>query len=124
MSKNRHSEDEIESLNIPSPASSELTLFGAGGKKVSEDDRVYAKIVVSFYNYDDRSVHYFIKISNGEIIDPYGADSSISKGRLQSAFAFRKVGKKTFDSFIEYLKNKNRIHFTTSRRLLLAESTK
>lgn len=121
MSKTRHHEDELKSLNIPNPASCEVTFFGMGGKEVSEDERVYAKLVVNSYNYDDRSVQYFLKVGRGEIIDPYGVDSSVSKKRLQSDFTFRKVGKKTFDSFVEYLKNKNRIHFTTSRRLLLTE---
>jgi len=117
-------ENELEGLDLPSPTSTEVRFLGSGGKDVTEQDRVFAKLVTTSYGYEDKSVQYFVRVGHGELIDPYTVNSSLSKGQLNSVFSYRKVGEQTFSSFLKYLETKNRIHFTRARRLLLTENYK
>lgn len=117
---NRTNENDVKGLNLPDPVSTEVKFFGPSGKNVTEEDRVFAKLVST----SSGSVQYFLRVGRGELVDPYGADASISRGQLNSVFSFRKVGEKTFSFFLKYLETKNRINFTNARRLLLTESYK
>lgn len=121
---NKINEDDLSGLGLPDPDSTVTKLFGVSGKEVTEQDRVFAKSVTKSYGYDNSSVHYFVRVGHGELIDPYTVNSSLSKGQLNSVFAYRKVGEQTFSSFLKYLETKNRIHFTRARRLLLSENYK
>jgi hypothetical protein len=118
----KNTEKELKDLNLPPATEKEITYVGIGGKSVAEKDRHFTKCVVSNFGYEEVSHHYYVKVGSGELADPYGVDSSISLSQLNSRFTYRKVNEQTHDAYVKYLTTKNRIHFTTARRLLLSEN--
>ncbi len=112
-----HSDDEFEKMGVPKPTETLVEWFGVGGKKC-ESRSAFAKMVSSTYDYENMSKQFFLRISSGELIDPYYANAGVGKSRL-ATFAFRKVNANTFDAFMKYLKTKNRTDYTFARRLLM-----
>ncbi len=113
----RHSNDEFQKMGLPSPTTMTIEWFGMEGKE-SEERTAFAKFVTCNYDYENISKQFFVRISNGELIDPYYTNVGIGRARL-ATFSFKKVNSNTFDAFIKYLKSKKRTDYTFARRLLM-----
>jgi hypothetical protein len=111
-------EKDLEDLKLPPPETKVITFFGKNGREV-QNENAYAKSVISYYGYNDSSCHYFIMTGRGELIDPYVVDYGISRNKISTMYKYKKVSEKAFESYLRYLKTKNRIHFTTARRLVM-----
>lgn len=117
-------EPETEALfremGIPDPIQTKVTFIGKGGKECDEYSSLAKKIEVK-YSVSDLQYHYFVRVGRGELIDPYEANSNLSRKHISEMFTYRRVSERIFTAFFKYLETKNRIHFTTARRLLLSE---
>jgi len=118
--QNPENEILFREMGIPDPIQTKATFFGKGGKECDEYSSL-AKIVEVKYSVSDLQYHYFVRVGRGELIDPYEANSNLSRKHISEMFGYRKVTERIFNSFMKYLETKNRIHFTTARRLLLSE---
>jgi len=117
---NRKIEEEIKKMNIPDPTKTLVEFIGKDGEECDEYSSL-AKRVTTTYGFDDVRYQYFVRVGRGELVDPYGIDINLSRKRVSEMFKFKKVGAKAYDSFVKYLTTKNKIHFTTARRLLVSE---
>ena len=113
-------QDEFAEMGVPNPITTKVEFIGKDGKKSDEYSSV-AKSVQITYGFDDIRMQYYVRVGRGELIDPLGVDSTLSRKKIQDQYKFKKVGEKAFNSFMKYLTTKNRIHFTTARRLLVSE---
>lgn len=113
-------EDDMRAMGIPDPPETTVDFIGKDGKESDEYSGV-AKCVKVVYDYGDVRYQYFVMVGRGELIDPFGVDSNLSRKKISNQYKFKKVGAKAYDSFVKYLKTKNKIHFTTARRLLISE---
>jgi hypothetical protein len=114
----KHSKEELQNMGLPEPTRMNIEWFGLGGKSATEERTAFAKRVCCVYDYDNVSKQFFLRISSGELIDPYYTNAGIGKARL-ATFAFKKVDSNTFDAFVKYLKSKKRTDYTFARRLLM-----
>jgi hypothetical protein len=110
--------NELENFNLPPVSEKTICYIGAKGNETSESEAL-AKKVTCNYNYSDISVQYFVRVGRGELIDPYQIDYGITKNKLSSMYKYKKVSEKAYNTYVKYLTNKNRIHFTTARRLIM-----
>jgi hypothetical protein len=110
--------EDLSHLNLPSAGSVAVTFFGKGGT-TADEKAALAKSVDCSYDHENISTQYFIMFGRGEIIDPYQADFGYTQTKLSRMYKYKKVSLKCFNSYIKYLETKNRIHFTTARRLLM-----
>ena len=113
-----HKEEELEKMGLPKPTETLIEWFGKSANKVESERTEFAKTVSCTYDYDSLSSQFFIRISSGELIDPYYTNADIGRSRL-STFSFRKVNAATFNAFVKYLKTKKRTDYTFARRLLM-----
>lgn len=118
----RSPDDEalFREMGIPDPIQTKAVFYGKNGKECDEYSSL-AKIVEVKYSISELQYHYFVRVGRGELIDPYEANSNLSRKHVSEMFTYRKVSERIFNSFLKYLETKNRIHFTTARRLLLSE---
>jgi len=112
------SNDDLSYLNLPNARSATVSFFGKGGESVDEK-MALAKVVDCAFDHENVSTQHFVMFGRGEIIDPYQADFGYTQGKLNKMYKYRKVSRKCFDAYIKYLETKNRIYFTTARRLLM-----
>jgi len=110
--------EDISHLNIPSAGQITVSFLGRGGGEVDEKEAL-AKVVDCSYDHENISTKYYIMYGRGEIIDPYQADSGYSKLQMGRMYKYKKVSEKCFNHYLKYRQTKNRIHFTTARRLLM-----
>jgi hypothetical protein len=110
--------EDLNHLNLPDATQTVVDFVDKAGNNCDEKVAL-AKTVTSNYGYDNVSVQYFIRYGRAELIDPHGVDSQVSTSRLSSLYKFKKVSEKAYKAYIKYLKSKNRIHFTTARRLIM-----
>ena len=114
----RHENEDVSDLKLPKGYETVVEFFGEKCKQVKADISL-AKSVATSLNYENHSIQYFIRVGRGEILDPYGVDSGYTKSKLSTMYKFKKVSKEAFKSYQNYLKTKNRIHFTKARRLVM-----
>lgn len=114
----RHENEDVSDLDLPKGYETVVEFFGEKGDQVKPDISL-AKSVSTSLDHESHSMHYFIRVGRGEIIDPYGADFGYTKSKLSTMYKFKKVSKKAFDSYQNYLQTKNRLHFTKARRLVM-----
>jgi hypothetical protein len=112
--------DEFKRMGIPDPVNTLIKYLGRDGKESDEYSSVAKKIQI-FYSVDDVRYQYYVRVGRGELIDPFGVDSTLSRKKISDQYKFKKVGEKAFSHFLKYLQTKNKIHFTTARRLLVSE---
>jgi hypothetical protein len=113
-------QDEFSKMGIPDPTTTRVQFIDKDGEESDEYSSV-AKSVQINYGFDNIRMQYYVRVGRGELIDPFGIDSNLNRKKIQDQYKFKKVGEKAFNSFIKYLTTKNRIHFTTARRLLVSE---
>ena len=109
---------ELDHLNLPAATQTVVDFVDRTGNQCDEKIAL-AKTVTSNYGYESVSTQYFIRYGRAELIDPHGVDSGVSTAKLSSLYKFKKVSEKAYIAYIKYLKSKNRIHFTTARRLIM-----
>lgn len=112
-----HNDEDFEKMGLPKPTETLVEWFGKDGEK-TEERSAFAKMVSCTYDYENLSKQFFLRISSGELIDPYYTNAGIGKARL-STFSFKKVNAATFNAFVKYLKTKRRTDYTFARRLLM-----
>ena len=110
--------EDISHLNLPDVGSVSVSFLGEGGVLVDEKQALI-KIANCVYDHENTSTVYYVMYGRGEIVDPYQVDFGYNKKRLATMYKYRKVSSKCFNSYLKYLETKNRIHFTTARRLLM-----
>ncbi len=108
---------DLKHLNLPPATSTEIIYLDKSGKECEEKNAITKK-VIGHYGYEESSTHYFIKYGSAELLDPHGVDSTIGRSRAD-IFKFKKVTEKAYNAYEKYLQTKNRIHFTTARRLIM-----
>lgn len=106
----RWENEDVSGLNLPDPQEVEKTYFDKSGNNC-EKSSAYAMQYVS-----ENSIFFYIRFSRGELIDPHSIDSNT---KLKNNPDFKKVKKTCFENYIKYLKTKNRLYFTRSRRLAM-----
>jgi hypothetical protein len=84
------------------------TFFGKGGNSVDEPE-AFAKLV-SYEKFD----MYFVWFWKGDLYDPYGMD--ILRRSQNMLAKYVKVTRPVFESYIKYLKTKNKAFYTSARR--------
>ena len=91
------------------------SFYDKNGRITSDSTKSIAKM-----SYDEKrgegTAFYYIRMYRGELIDPHSIDKNISTLN-KAAFTEKKVSKDCFEGYIKYLKTKNRLYFTKSRRL-------
>ena len=85
------------------------TFYNEDGEVVTEDVGVACAYIASVKDKES----YYIKTFRGVLFDPQGMDSNIINA---IATKFSKVQQKTFDFYIDYLKSKERNHYTWAER--------
>jgi hypothetical protein len=109
---------DVEDLNLPPQTTKSVTFYSRNGTPC-EEKQALAKSVISTYDYGDVSKHFYIRYGRGELLDPFGVDSGTSVAKLSTMYKFKKVSEKAFSNYLKYLETKNRIHFTSARRLIM-----
>ena len=109
-------ENEFVRMGIPDPDEVITKFIGKDGLECEEYSSFAKKSLTT-----SGTSQYFVRVGRGELIDPYGIDDNLSRKRISDVFKFKKVNKKAFDAFVKYLNSKDKIHFTTARRILLSE---
>jgi|GEM_PF-3873600 len=107
-----------EKYELPQPGNREIvkekskdhyTFYGKSGNFVDESE-AFAKTITY-----DTVTHYFVWIWKGDLYESYGHEI-LRRGQDNNAKSV-KVSRKVFESYLKYLKTKNRIYLTTARRL-------
>ena len=106
----RWENEDVSDLNLPDPEHVSRVYLGKSGESVEEKNAfAYTASTASYKSYH-------ILYDRGEIINPYNdrftKSSSVSR-------KFKKVSKECFDFYMKYLKTKNNLYFTRSRRLAM-----
>jgi len=108
----RWENEDVSGLNVADSAKVIIELYGKRGMICEQARVAFAKRVTT--EAEDRiSVRHYIRFSRGELIDPH----SIDHNRKTQLSTFKKVDEKSFNQYMTYLKTKNRLYFTRSRRL-------
>jgi len=110
----RWENEDLTGLNLPEPCPIIKTFFDKNGKETEDQDLALAKTS----QMGDR-INYYIKYNRGEIIDPHHTD--YNNVRKNSNATFKKVNKKTFDTYSRFLKTKNVLYFTMARRMVMEQ---
>lgn len=108
----RWENEDVSDLNLPEPINITRVYLDKNGKEIEDPQLAFAKISKS----DDKNI-YYIKYGRGEIVDPHHIDANFKKN--DSYYVFKKVTERAFASYEKFLKTKNRLHFTTARRLVM-----
>jgi len=109
----RWENEDLTGLNLPDPETVSRVYLDKNGNETEDENIAFAKISQS-----GEKNNYYIKYNRGEIIDPHHTDSN---GRKNSNATFRKVNKKTFDTYNKFLKTKNLLYFTMARRMVMEQ---
>ena len=109
-------ENEKIDIDIPDPAEYTTVFFTAKGiSQPKETNKSFAKLRTN--KQTGYKVHY-IKYGHGDIFDPWGMHAN----KVNSpSVRFRKVGKKTFDHYIKYLKTRRSAFLLKAKRELVNE---
>lgn len=78
------------------------------GQETENNDKVFAEIIDG-----DKQKVYYVLTYNNLLYDPLGADSN-RESRLDTVL--KKTNKQTFDYYMHYLKDKNRVYITRAQR--------
>ena len=107
----RWENEDVSHLNLPDPDFETFTFYGLHGLVVHDNNKALAMNVET-----SKSNKYYIKFTRGELVDPYTVDNNF---RSNKNLTFKKVSEKSFSEYLRYLKTKNRLYFTKSRRLAM-----
>lgn len=113
----RWENEDISGLNLPDENKTIVEYYDKNGK-VSIEEVAYAKYISTWSGLENIGERWYIKFSRGELIDPHNIDSNTKNKNIQK---FKKVSKQAFNAYLTYLKTRNRLHFTKSRRLAMME---
>ena len=113
----RWENEDVSGLNLPDENKTNVEYYDKFGK-LSTEDIAYAKYVSTWSGLENLGERWYIKFYRGEIVDPHMIDSNAKNKTIQK---FKKVSKQAFNAYLTYLKTKNRLHFTHSRRLAMME---
>ena len=113
-----HSSEDFDQMGLPKPTETLVQWFGMDAKKVKDERTAFAKSVSCTYDYENLSKQFFLRISSGELIDPYYTNSGVGRARL-ATFSVRKVNVATLEAFMKYLNSNTRTDYTFARRLLM-----
>lgn len=109
----RWENEDVSGLNLPDAEQVTTEYHDKNGNMSTEKTGV---VKLSSITQDGKeSKKYYIKFFRGDFIDPHSVDYNVKTG----IFVFKKVNKKTYDEYMRYLKTKNRLYFTRSRRLYM-----
>ena len=78
------------------------------GQEIENNDKVFAEIVDG-----GKQKVYYVLTYNNLLYDPLGPDSN-RESRLDTVL--KKTNKQTFDYYMHYLKDKNRMYITRAQR--------
>lgn len=111
----RHENEKID-IDVPDPSEYNTIFFTEKGAKQSkETNKSFAKVRT---NVDADYKVYYVKYGLGDIFDPWGMNSN----KINSpAISFRKVKKKVFDDYLQYLKTRKSSSLLRAKRELLNE---
>ena len=109
-------ENEKIDIDVPDPPEYNTVFFTEKGVKQStETKKSFAKIrtnISADYNV------YYIKYGLGDIFDPWGMNSN----KVNSpALSFKRVNKKVFDNYLQYLKTRRSSFLLRAKRELVNE---
>jgi hypothetical protein len=113
-----HKDENTDHLKLPEKPEILITFLDRNGNYCDTDKQAVAKCVEYFHGYNDISVHYFVRVGSGEVLDPHGTHRHLNQQKLKR-FEFRKVNQNAWISYSNYLKNKKRQFFTNARRLIM-----
>lgn len=113
-----HRDENVDNLKLPEKPSVLISFFDKNGEICDDEKKSIAKCVEYFHGYNDISVHYFLRVGSGEVLDPHGTHLHLNQQRLKR-FEFRKVTSDAWTAYRKYLKNKKRQFFTNARRLIM-----
>jgi hypothetical protein len=86
--------------------------YGRSGSFLVEDkDKIFAKCV--YINEDGIKYKYYVLTYHNTIYDPFGPDSHRER-TLDTIL--KNTSKETFESYISYLKTRNRLYLTRANR--------
>lgn len=111
----RWENEDTSNLNLPDEIKTVISFYDKNGQ-TSTEENAYAKHTSTWSGLENTGERFYIKFNRGELVDPHSIDSNIKTAKLQK---FKKVSKEAFDTYLNYLKTKNRLHFTKSRRLAM-----
>ena len=106
----RWENEDVSGLDLPEPNKVATTFIGKNGKLC--DESVAYAVLRACAN----SETYYVRFSRGELIDPHSVDGN---AKLRNKPNFKKVKKKCFEEYVKYLKSKNTLYFTRSRRMAM-----
>jgi len=107
----RHDNADVSSLDLPDPSDPQTQYIGVGAVTVQSERDALAKVVKN-----GSSEIRYVKFGRGDIFDPFGADQNMQS---RPYYDFKKVNASVFDHYVSYLKDRERIHYTRARRLLM-----
>lgn len=108
----RWENEDVSGLNLPDPDTIVYTFLDKNGKEIENEQQAVAKIA----SLNTKNT-YYIKYGRGEIIDPHHVDTNVYKN--DKYYVFKKVTETAFASYKKFLTTKNRLYFTTARRLIM-----
>ncbi len=85
----------------------------------NESPRTFAIKQASSYK-GKQAEDYWIIVSRGQVVDPYGVDVHMSVLNYKTC-SFQKVNKSCFDNYISYLTTQRRSCYTRTRRTLTSK---
>tara|TARA_Y100000004_G_scaffold161753_1_gene190003 strand:+ start:400 stop:732 length:333 start_codon:yes stop_codon:yes gene_type:complete len=106
----RWENEDVSDLNLPDPEQVKRVYIGKSAATVEE------KNAFAYTALAGDSKSYYILCDRAEIIDPYNDRFTKSSSLTRK---FKKVSKGCFDFYTKYLKTKNNLYFTRSRRLAM-----
>ena len=113
-----HRDEPTDHIKLPEEPSIIVTFFNKDGCVCNREEESISKSVEYFHGYDDVSVHYFVRVGSGEVLDPHATHLHLNKSKLKR-FEFKKVTTKAWGFYSKYLKDKKRQNFTNARRLIM-----
>jgi len=110
----RWENEDVSNLDLPDPTDIVRVYLDKNGSETENESLGFAKISID----GDKSI-YYILYGRGEIVDPHHVDYNVRK---LSYYKFKKVDKEAFDSYVKFLKTKNRLYFTIARRKVMGRT--
>ena len=106
----RWENENLDDLNLPEPDNKVSTYYGAGAQE-ADSSAAFVKVI----DNNGYKTHY-IKFGRGDLLDPLGADKDKYN---RPYFEYKKVDKKVYEYYMQYLQNRERIFLTRARRALM-----
>jgi hypothetical protein len=108
----RWEHEDVSNLNLPDDAKMTIELYDKCGMGCENAQLSFAKMVTT--ETEDRAdIRYYVRFNRGELVDPHSVDYN----RNTQLSTLKKVNERCFNQYVTYLKTKNRLYFTRSRRL-------